>query len=206
MSTPSTAAPAATTPPGEPELTGHVYDGIQEFDNPTPGWWNAIFVLTIVFSFCYVLYWHVSFMRSTIQDSWAADQRAEYTRIFGEVGELKADEATILAQMDHPEFMQVAQALFVGNCAACHRKDGTGDVGVNLCDDYYKNVTKVEDIHRVISDGANQGAMPPWKSRFSKNEIVVLSAYVASLRGTTSGGKAPEGQQIPPWPKTPAAK
>lgn len=190
----------------EPNLTGHEYDGIQEFDNPTPGWWTVIFVCTVIFSILYVVYWHVSFMGRTIQDDWEADQRAEFVRVFGSVGELKPDEETILAQMNRPDLMQVAKSLFIGNCAACHKKDGTGDVGVNLCDDAYKNVNNVEDLYRVITDGAAAGAMPPWRARFSTNERVILASYVASLRGSTTGGKAPEGEVIPPWPKPPTAK
>ena len=28
-------------------LTDHAYDGIQEYDNPLPGWWTYTFVATI---------------------------------------------------------------------------------------------------------------------------------------------------------------
>jgi hypothetical protein len=31
-------------------LLAHEYDGIEEYDNPLPGWWSWIFVATIVFS------------------------------------------------------------------------------------------------------------------------------------------------------------
>ena len=41
------------TTSGEPELTGHSYDGIDEYDNPMPGWWKWVFVGTIVWSVGY---------------------------------------------------------------------------------------------------------------------------------------------------------
>jgi cytochrome c oxidase cbb3-type subunit 3 len=185
------------------QLTDHEYDGIREYDNPTPGWWHAIFLATIVFAVCYVAFWHGSAAGYSIEDSWNEDQRAEFARIFGKVGELKPDQATILTMMNNPQFMQIAKATFEGTCAACHSKDGTGGIGVNLCDDYYKNVTKIEDIYRVISEGANGGAMPSWKNRFSNNERIILASYVASLRGKTTSGKAPEGNKIDPWPPAP---
>ncbi len=48
--------------------------------------------------------------------------------------------------------------------------------------------------------------MPEWKSRFSEPQLVVLSAYVAGLRGTTPASpKAPQGEPIAPWPDVPAA-
>jgi len=73
-----------------------------------------------------------------------------------------------------------------------------------LTDDFYKNVTNVEDIARVITKGAAGNAMPAWGNRLHPNDIVLLSAYVASLRQTNAdGGKAPEGRVIPPWPEPP---
>src|SRR5690554_8074002 len=36
-------------------IEGHDYDGIQEYDNPMPGWWLAIFYITIAWSVFYVI-------------------------------------------------------------------------------------------------------------------------------------------------------
>ena len=187
-------------------LTSHEYDGIREYDNPTPGWWHAIFAGSIIFSAIYVLVWHVSVYGWSIQDEWTDAQMEEFAHVFGAVGQLKPDEATILTQMNNPQFMAVAKASFLGNCTACHGREGGGLVGVNLCDDSYKNITKIEDIYKVITEGAKGGAMPAWKSRLSENERVILASYVASLRGTTPPNpKQAEGNPIPPWPKAPAA-
>ena len=41
------------------ELLDHEYDGIQEYDNPCPGWWHAIFWLTVLFSAAYFLFFQV---------------------------------------------------------------------------------------------------------------------------------------------------
>ncbi len=186
-------------------LTSHEYDGIREYDNPTPGWWYAIFTASIVVSALYLIFWHGSVLGWTIEEAWADDQKAEFVKIFGAVGQLKGDQQTILKQMNNPQFMSIAKSTFLGNCTACHSRDGGGGIGVNLCDDYYKNVTRVEDIFRVITEGANGGAMPSWKNRLSENERVIVAAYIASLRGTTPAApKAHEGNLIDPWPKAPA--
>ncbi|MFN7337509.1 MAG: cbb3-type cytochrome c oxidase N-terminal domain-containing protein, partial [bacterium] len=29
-------------------ILDHEYDGIREFDNPTPGWWHAIFFASVI--------------------------------------------------------------------------------------------------------------------------------------------------------------
>lgn len=187
------------------QLTGHEYDGICEYDNPTPGWWHWLFGATIVFSLFYLVFWHGSVAGYTNEEAWEGEQRAEFVRVFGAVGQLKHDEATILAQTNNPQFMKIAQATFIGNCAACHARDGGGMVGVNLCDEYSKNVRSIEDIFKVISEGAGNGAMPGWKNRLSQNEQVILAAYVATLRGTTPASpKPPEGELMAPWPAVPS--
>ncbi|MBL8757356.1 MAG: c-type cytochrome [Phycisphaerae bacterium] len=182
-------------------LTGHEYDGISEFDNPTPGWWHIIFLVSIGFSAVYFLFWSTSDLAWTTEDAWKQAQTAEYRRIFADVGELAPDEPTILRMMGDPKFLAIAEASFQSSCANCHARDGGGIVGPNLCDDHYKNVKSVKDIFTVITSGANNGAMPAWGPTISQNERVILAAYVASLRGKTpASAKPPEGDAIPPFP------
>jgi cytochrome c oxidase cbb3-type subunit 3 len=184
------------------ELTNHEYDGIREYDNPTPGWWHMLFLASIVFSVFYFTYYTFSPDAQTIQDSWASMQTAEYARIFGALGTLENDDQTVHKLMADPKMMQVAAGIFVGNCAACHARDGGGINGVNLTDDAYKNVKVIVDVFNVITDGANSGAMPSWRNKLTKNERVLMAAYAASLRGTTPvAPKGPEGSPIPEWPK-----
>ena len=43
------------TKPGDPDTTGHEWDGIREFNNPLPKWWVWVFYLTIIWGFWYTL-------------------------------------------------------------------------------------------------------------------------------------------------------
>lgn len=182
-------------------LLDHEYDGIREYDNPTPGWWHLIFFGTVLFSAVYGLFWEFSPLATSIQAAWEQRQVEEYKRVFGAIGNLEPDERTILTMAENPQMLAIAKGIFVGNCAACHASDGGGINGPNLTDDAYKNVTNLPGLFAVITKGANNGAMPAWENRLGKNERVIVAAFVATLRGTRpANSKAPEGIPIDPWP------
>ncbi len=185
------------------ELTDHSYDGIQEYDNPLPGWWTWLFVGTIAFCPVYWVYFHSGDPSRTVLAGYQQSVAANLKLQFAEIGELQPDRKTIVRYLDDPKWLVVGESTFQTHCTSCHGSHGEGKVGPNLTDDYWKNVKNIEDIAGVVKNGAANNAMPAWGNRLHPNEIVLVSAYVASLRGSAAGkgGKAPEGNQIPPWPK-----
>ena len=188
----------------EDNLTGHSYDGIQEYDNPLPGWWKFLFWVSIIFSPLYYFYFHAGSESRSIHGQYETQMASIFEVHFQEIGELQADRATIIEYMNKPEWLAVGKIVYKTNCVSCHGSDGEGKVGPNLTDDYWKNVNSVEDIAKVIEKGAANGAMPAWKNRMShQNQIVLTAAYIASLRANPvsvgSGGKDSEGNQIAPW-------
>ncbi len=190
-----------TTRAAEPDsLTGHVYDGIQEYDNPTPGWWTMIFALSFVWACFYWVRYELNTTPPTVFAEWEEDVAEANKAMFAKLGDLKGDEQTLLSMGRNPDWMPVGASIFKANCVACHGRQGQGDVGPNLTDDAYKNVKVITDIPVVVRGGANNMAMPSWRGRLTDNEIILVSAYVASLRGTNVPGRAPEGVVIPAWP------
>jgi len=191
--------------PEEDKLSGHEYDGIQEYDNPTPGWWHLIFFLSFVFSVFYALWYHsTNAPGRSIHEKYEAEVTEYYEMLFADVGTLEPDQPTILRVMHDPDleqFQPVAEAIFTSKCAACHGAAGQGGTGPNMTDDAYLHVTDLEDIARVISEGAAAGAMPAWEARLHPNQITLLAGYVANLRSSDIPGKAPEGKVAPPWPE-----
>lgn len=198
----------ATPAHGGPQALGdHTYDGIQEYDNPTPGWWHLIFVASVLFAYPYIVIYEMDPEGPTIQKAWQTERDREYKRLFAGLGELKPDQGTILSLGRDPKWMAIAESMFRSSCASCHGSNAEGSVGPNLTDDFYKNIKVVTDFPRVLSEGANGGAMPAWKGRLSDNEIVLLSAYAASLRGKNlPGPRGPEGERAAPWPEAPATQ
>ncbi len=189
--------------PGAGHLMDHEYDGIQEFDNPTPGWWHIIFLGSCLFAALYFFWYHASPLSTSAEQDWQRQQVAEYKKIFGTLGELKGDLETLQKMRADTRLMSVAQGMFESNCATCHAKDGGGINGLNLTDNVYKNVKTLPDLFTTITNGANNGAMPSWSAKLTANERVLVAAYVANLRGTTPArGRAPDPAEVPidPWP------
>lgn len=190
----------------EPASTGHAYDGIKEYDNPTPLWWDLLFVASILFAPFYAVWFHFPGTERTLAATYQFDLNDNLKLQFGEIGTLEPDEATLLKYMNDSKWIAVGKATFATNCASCHGKQGEGISGVNLTDDYYKNVKQITDIAKVIQEGANAGAMPAWKTRLHPNEVVLAASYVASLRGQNLDGRQAEGDLIDPWPSAPAVE
>lgn len=198
---PHTPPPASTQVTDE--LTDHEYDGIKEYDNPTPGWWNWLFIGTVIFSAAYVLFFHIG-VGPSVHDQYESASARRMVLMFGEIGDLEPTGETILAYMNQPEWLQVGQSVFAAKCATCHGSDGSGSAAPNLTDDQYIHVRKLDDIARVVLNGANNGNMPAQKAHLHINEIVLVSSYVANMRGRnlpTSGWPGATGDPIAPWPE-----
>lgn len=190
------------TDPNRDVLRDHEFDGIREYDNPTPGWWYVIFLATVIFSVWYFLFYHASTISSSVAGNFEDNVAADLKRRFSEIGTLTADRETMLRFLDEEEWLKVGASVFQAQCISCHGQEGEGLIGPNLTDDYYKNVRKIEDMAEVVSNGAANGAMPAWKTRLHPNEVVLVSVYAASLRGRNlTGPRGPEGEEIPPWPE-----
>lgn len=192
------------------QLLSHEYDGIHEYDNPTPGWWHAIFVASTIFAIVYFLVFHVSpygarlWPQSRLE---AAEVRAEQ-RVLAQLGAISGDRETLLALSVKPEAVTRGAGVFKMRCIACHGADGGGvpALGLNLTDDYGKSVRMPEDIYRTIEQGVPGTAMVAWGPQMSPDDIALVSAYVVSLRGTSvPGGREPDGEAMPEWAPAPDA-
>ena len=196
----STGHVATDTDPGG---TDQEFDGIRQQDHPIPGWWSGLFVATVLFAFPYFVFYHGGAEGRTLDDHYSI-VAAENARLqFAEIGELEGDATTLAKYMDDSSWLRVGESVFASHCVSCHGGNGGGLVGPNLTDDAYKNVRSIEDLYTVVKNGAAAGAMPPWQGRLEQNEMVLVAAYAAALRGTDPGpgAKAPEGQEIAPWPE-----
>ena len=169
--------------PQEPKLLEHEADGIKELDNLLPRWWVWLFNLTIAFSVIYLLYYHV-FHAGDLQ---AAEYAKEAQR--GEAiksASIATFEASIgsLEPSKDQAVLGDGQRLFLTYCAPCHRPDGGGQVGPNLCDDYWIHGSNYVDNVRTIINGVPAKGMLTWRGVLNPNQVKAVSSYIYTLRGT----------------------
>jgi cytochrome c oxidase cbb3-type subunit III len=178
-------------------ILDHNYDGIEEYDNPMPGWWVWGFILTIIFAFPYWAWVHLSEGHTILDELDTAMAAASAGQT-----ELDASHDAMVGYLDNAAVLAAGKDTFGAVCAACHTADGGGlqGLGANLCDDNYKNVAVIEEIITIVRDGVPLTAMLPQGASLKPYQIVEVSAYAASLRGTTPANpQPPYGDLIPAW-------
>ena len=178
------------------------FDGIQQGNHSVPRWWKTILVTTIAIAPFYMMYFHVGAPGRSLDEMYQANLAVNLKKQYAEIGDLEADQATMIIYLKDPKWIGVGKSIFKANCVNCHGADGGGNVGLNLCDENYKHIKELPDIIKVLNEGVGAGAMPAWATRFShKNDIVLVAVYVASLRGSKpAAAKGPDGSPIAAWP------
>ena len=163
---------------------------------------ETTFWLSIVIAPLYIMYFHVGAPGRSTVEQYQASVSENTRKQYAEIGDLSADQPTMIQYLKEPKWVGVGQSIFKANCVSCHAVDGGGNVGPNLCDDNFKHVKQLQDIIKVINEGVAGGAMPAWGNRFShKNDLILVSVYVASLRGSKPANpKAADGSPIAAWP------
>lgn len=172
--------------------TGHVYDGIEEYDKPLPAWWLYSFLLTIVFALGYLLLYpgmgsFKGLLGWTQVQQWE-EEMAKAEKRYGEVfAKHAATPITELAQ--DKKTMRMARRMFANNCAQCHGSDAGGAFGFpNLTDKDWLYGGTPEQIKTTITHG-RKATMPAWASVIGDQGVLDASAYVVTL----GGGEASRG-------------
>ncbi len=174
----------------------HNYDGIRELDNKLPPWWVYGFYATILFAVVYMVRYHVFD---------GVDQEEEYQIAVAqaqvEIEEYKKT-AKDLVDFNTVELlteigdMKAGEAIFTGNCVACHKVGGGGGIGPNLTDDHWILGGGIKNVFKTISEGGRAGkGMVSWKSDLKPAEMAQVASYVLSLHGSNpQDAKEAEGE------------
>lgn len=164
--------------------TGHVYDGIREYNNPLPRWWLGLFWITIIFSIAYLVLYpgfgkYPGVLGWTSQAEVAQDEKEyqqQYGAIYANYAKLPIPD---LAKDERA--MKIGGRLFANNCATCHGADAKGARGFpNLTDADWLHGGTPEKIEETILNGRN-GVMPPWQEALGEEGVRDVAHYVRSM-------------------------
>ena len=153
--------------PRQVETTGHIWDGIEELNNPMPRWWVWTFYATIVWGIGYTIAYPAwplitAATPGLLGASTRADVVAEIARVDAGNAEIKAKlvAADLNAIGTDPDLVAYAEragaAVFRTNCTTCHGSGAAGFEGKgypNLLDDDWLWGGTMEDIHLTITHG-----------------------------------------------------
>ena len=180
-------------------LLDHDYDGIQELNHPLPSWWVWIWAASIVFCVPYAMYYHFA---------GGPDLAQELDKNMKPIIEMREAAAGDLSTFDIAHYntwkekndsIKLAAEVWEENCLSCHAADGGGDIGPNLTDGYWLNITErtPEAIFAVVRDGVEDNGMPAWGEVLSKEEIYAAITQVIGFKGKTPAEpKEPQGEKV----------
>ena len=176
-------------------LIAHDYDGIEELDNPIPGWFMWLFYTSIAFAVCYLLIYHVFNAAPLQYEEYRIElaQADAAKKVFLSKAANRVDENSVKLVHD-PAVLASGKAIFMSTCAACHGERAQGNVGPNLTDDYWLHGHKISDLFKTIKYGVLAKGMPTWEKQLSPKQISDVANYIKSLHGTKpAGAKEPQG-------------
>lgn len=168
---------------GDDATTGHVYDGIEEYDHPMPAWWFHMFVLTIIFGIGYlVLYPGMGNYKGLLHWTQDGQWRKESEQMDAKINAALAQYANMpIEELAKDEkARRIGQRLFASNCATCHGADAGGNKGFpNLRDNDWLYGGTPDHIIETITKG-RKGSMPAWKGILTEQQIDDVAAWITT--------------------------
>lgn len=182
--------------PKDPLLLDHDYDGIRELDNKLPRWWVWLFNLTILFAVAYITYFHVFHDGKLMAAQYKEEMRLGEQIKAGAMVEFEKSMASLQPSKD-PLVLADGKDTFLKLCAPCHRPDGGGLVGPNLCDDYWIHGSNFVDNLTTIWNGVPSKGMVTWKGVLKPSTIYAVGSYIYTLRGSNPKNPKPPENLAP---------
>lgn len=186
-------------PNKEPRLLDHDADGIQELDNLLPRWWVWLFWMCNVFAFLYMVYYHGLGIGESQAAAYNKEAAAGEAIKSAALANFESSLGTLQPLKDKTS-LDDGRRIFTSYCAPCHRADGGGLVGPNLCDDYWIHGSAYQDHLKVIINGVPAKGMLTWRGVLKPQEIQNVASFIETLKGSNPPNPKPP-ENLAPAPK-----
>ncbi|GGP24305.1 cytochrome-c oxidase, cbb3-type subunit III [Silvimonas amylolytica] len=168
------------------ETLGHVWDGdLQEYNNPLPGWWVGLFVLTLVFAVGYLALYPGIAIGNLRNWSSAGQYKQETAQADAKYGPLYDQflKMPIEQVAQNPQAQEIGKRLFLTYCLQCHGADARGAKGFpNLVHHDWMYGGTPDRIVQTISNGRH-GQMPAFGAAFGEEKVRDVANYVLKISG-----------------------
>jgi cytochrome c oxidase cbb3-type subunit III len=183
----------------ESETTGHVYDGLEEYNNPLPRWWLYMFYLTIIFGLGYFALYpgfgnvkgYLGWSQQSQYGEEMKDTDAKYNPIYNKYAAMPVSQI-----IKDDEAQKIGKRLFLNYCSVCHGTDARGSRNFpNLTDSDWLYGGNFDEIQTTVLNGRG-GIMPPKGGLpMTDDELDNMVQYVMSLSGRkVDEAKAAQGK------------
>jgi len=180
----------------DPLLLDHDADGIRELDNNLPRWWVWLFNITIVYAVVYMCYYHGFAMGKLSAKEYEIEKAAGDKIKATSMAKFEGSMSALEPSKDQAALAQGRQT-FDMLCAPCHRVDGGGLVGPNLCDDFWIHGSNFVDSVKIVWNGVPEKGMITWKTTLNPEQIHAVASYIHTLRGTNPKNPKPPENLAP---------
>ena len=183
----------------EGDVTGHKWDGLEEFNNPLPRWWLWLFYGTIIFSVAYLaLYPGLGNFKGILGWSDTGQWEKEMVAAEKQYGPIFSQYASVAipALAKDEKATQIGQRLYLNYCAQCHGADAGGIKGFpNLTDADWQWGGTPEQIQATILNGRT-AVMPAHEAILGADGVKNVAQYVVSMSGRDhDAGMAAKGKE-----------
>jgi cytochrome c oxidase cbb3-type subunit 3 len=175
--------------PNQVETTGHVWDGVEELNNPLPRWWVWVFYLTIIWGIGYMIAYPAwPMVTRATAGVLGYSTRAEVANDIAAWNERNAALNDQLATIElasiaddqelHGYAINKGGAVFLAHCSQCH---GSGAGGVqaagypNLVDNDWLWGGTIDDIAYTVAHGIRNEQSPDtrWSEMTAFKDILL---------------------------------
>ncbi len=186
------AKPVKNEPKKDVGTTGHVWDGIEELNNPLPRWWVWVFYLCILYAIGYTIAYPAwPLLTGATPGVLGTSTRADVAAEIKQFDDANAPTKAALVAADLPAIgddaalndyaLKAGKAVFNTNCVQCHGREGGGNKAggyPTLSDNDWLWGGDIATIHATITHGVRNTVDPE-----ARNVGVYMPAWSETATG-----------------------